>query len=250
MKKIFNCLFIALVFIVLASCSKDDELVDTPVFDFTLSATRVAVGEEVELKINGTAETFSVFTGDPGHAYVNSHLYVNEGKDVDYEDVWLPSGNVEVVMAHLESAITSHNNSASTDQTRAIIDPNEIRQGLQEIADIRFTNSELLRVRIFDVILELTGVKALSEEIVNLYAVNDNLLLAPPGGYSSGFAIDRVEKYFAYTYSAPGTYTITVIGTNVGGKIHRGDGYNTDRTASGDEYNYRRTVREMSIVVE
>lgn len=249
MKKIFKCTLVASLFVALASCSKD-ELIEAPIFDFTLSATRVAVGEEVELRIIGSAETFSVFTGDSGREYVNSHLFVNAGQDVDYEDVWLPSANVELVMSHLESAITAHNNSAATDQTRAIIDREEIRRGLQEIANIRFTNSELLRVRIFDVILELTGVKALSEEIVNQYSENNNLLLAPPGGYSSGFAIDRVEKYFTYSYSTPGTYTITVIGTNVSGKIYSGDGYNTDRVSSGDEYNYARTIREMSITVE
>lgn len=249
MKKIFKFLLISIVFAGVVSCSKD-ELIEAPEFQFTLSAARVAVGEEVELIITGAAETFSVFTGDAGHEYVNSHLVVNDGKDVNYEDVWLPSSAIPAVMTHLQTPINDHNASTSTDQTRAIIDPDDIRAGLQAIADIRFTNSELLRVRIFDVLLELTGVKALSEEIVNLYSQNDNLLLAPTGGYSRGFSVDRNEKIFKYTYSTPGTYTITVVGTNVGGKIHRGDGYNTDRVSSGDEYNYNRTIREMSITVE
>lgn len=249
MKNIFKFLLLSFIASVVVSCAKD-ELTGAPEFDFTLSATRVAVGEEVELKINGFAETFSVFPGDAGHAYIKSHLVVNDGKDVNYEDVWLPASAIPAVMVHLQTAINDHNASTVTDQTRAIVDPEVIRVGLQAIADIRFTNSELLRVRIFDVLLELTGVKALSEEIVNLYSQNDNLVLTPEGGYSRGFSVDRNEMIFKYTYNTPGTYTVTVVGTNVGGKIHRGDGYNTDRVSSGDEYNYSRTIREMSITVE
>lgn len=249
MKKIFKFSLILFIVIGLASCSKDEEVV-VPEFDFTLSKTRVAVGEEVELNIIGSAETFSVFTGDAGHQYENSHLVVNDGKDVNYEDVWLPSSAIPGIMAHLQTAINDHNASTVTDQTRAIIDPENIKAGLEEIVNIRFSNSELLRVRIFDVLLELTGVKALSEEIVNLFSENDNLLLVPDDGYSTGFSIDRNEKIFKYTYSTPGTYTVTVVATNVSGKIHRGDGYNTDRTSRGDEYNYKRTIREMSIIVE
>lgn len=249
MKKIFKFLLLSCIAYVVASCAKDEFTV-APEFNFTLSATRVAVGEEVELRINGSAETFSVFPGDAGHMYINSHLVVNDGKDVNYEDVWLPASAIPAVMTHLNTAINDHNASTVTDQTRAIVDPEVIQAGLRAIADIHYTNSELLRVKIFDVLLELTGVKALSEEIVNEYSQNNNLVLTPEDGYSTGFSVDRNEKVFKYTYATPGTYTVTVVGTNVGGKIHRGDGYNTDRVSNGNEYNYTRTIREMSITVE
>lgn len=55
---------------------------------------------------------------------------------------------------------------------------------------------------------------------------------------------------FKYKYSKPGTYKVTILGSNVGNKTYAGDGYQTNLTPTAVEYPIARTIQEYEIVVK
>ncbi len=230
----------------LASCSKDEALAP----DFTISVTpgNVAVGEAVTIRIDGSAETFSVFTGDAGSDYSKSHASINEGKDIDAEDYWLPADRVDAVMELVNTPIDWHNEKALTDQGLPVVNKDAVRAAVVAMADIHFDNAELIRTRFMSIVLALSDAKQLSQQFM-AFCQNNNAVHTPEGGYAKGHAVDRYLRTLVYSYSAPGTYTITVVGTNTGRKLYNGDGYKTNMVTQANEYGYARLIRTFTITV-
>ena len=90
----------------------------------------------------------------------------------------------------------------------------------------------------------------MARDIVDMYYQDKSTLLAPEGGFSTGAAVDRYEKTMEYSYSAEGTYVVTLIATNVSNKQYSGSGYQDDRTSPGSEYDLSRTIKELVITVQ
>lgn len=55
---------------------------------------------------------------------------------------------------------------------------------------------------------------------------------------------------FKYKYSKPGTYKVTILGSNVGNKTYAGDGYQTNLTPTAAEYPISSIIKDFEIVVE
>jgi hypothetical protein len=55
---------------------------------------------------------------------------------------------------------------------------------------------------------------------------------------------------YKYTYSKPGNYNITVLGTNYSNKIYSGNGYQTNRgNINGNEYNSKTKTVVVPITI-
>jgi len=248
MKNIFkNSTLLLLGIALFSACKKED--MNPPDFTISVNPQQAKVGEPVVISITGDAESFTVFTGDPGAEYSKSHAYINAGKDIDYQDYWLPQEKVEAAWQHVIPSIDWHNTKALTDQSLPFVDKDAIRDSLSSIADVHFSNAELFRSRVFSILIELSDVKLLSNQLLT-YTENANKEYMPEGGYATGHAIARYVNSLTYTYDQPGTYTITVIGTSVSRKKYSGDGYNTDRVTHENEYDYNRLIREYVLTVE
>ena len=82
------------------------------------------------------------------------------------------------------------------------------------------------------------------------YFTKNTVLLAPAGGFSTGVALDRNNLTYSYKFKTPGPYTVTVLGTKLSDKNYSGSGYIDDRTSSASEYDYRRNISTVTIVVQ
>ena len=103
----------------------------------------------------------------------------------------------------------------------------------------------------YDITTELMPpLPTVANDLVDNYFQDNSTLLAPDGGYATGVALNRYDLGFTHVYSEPGEYTATVIATNVSNKNYSGSGYKNDRTASANEYNFNRLMKQVTITVQ
>jgi hypothetical protein len=82
------------------------------------------------------------------------------------------------------------------------------------------------------------------------YFTNLSVLLTPPGGFSTGVAINRYNLTYSYKFGTPGTYEVTLLGTRLSDKNYSGSGYIYNSTSSASEYTYSRNTDTVTIVVQ
>ncbi len=243
-------LTILLAIMTLVGCSKD---IESPETSFTADKVSLLVGETVTFTVTGDAETYVIFTGDNMHDYTKSHLAITEGFDVDQEEVVLTADSLISLTPWFINIVDIHN--ASLQPGTTPVDANAILGNIETLVDNNYTNKE---TAIYEAYLFMTEFNSAEQgkaqntarEMVNLYYEDHSVLLAPEEGFSTGFAINRYDKTFEYAYNEAGTYTVTLVATNVGDKKYSGSGYSDDRTSSGDEYDLSRTIKELSITVQ
>lgn len=223
------------------SCSD----IETPEVDFTVNNTNPKVGETVKFTITGEAETFVIFTGDNNHEFEKSHLAVTEGLDVDQELVVMVADSLPKIKTYLQPFINTYN---ATVGANAQLNIDDIMANIETLVDKEYTNKLTAAYEIWNFMTVINGQTA--RNIVDFYFQNKSVLLAPTGGFSTGFAVNRYDKTLEYTYTAPGMYIVTLVATNLSDKQYSGSGYQNDRTSSGNEYKYGRTLREITITVQ
>ena len=86
--------------------------------------------------------------------------------------------------------------------------------------------------------------------LVEPYFTNLSVLLTPVGGFSTGVAINRYDLTYSYKFTVPGTYVVTLLGTKLSDKNYFGSGYTLDRSSSAGEYDYKRHMDSVTIVVK
>lgn len=236
-----NIFLLTLLFIVTIFAACDDEGV-MPDLSVVATPATVVVGEEVSFKIAGDAETYVIYTGDNGHKFANSYLAVTAGMDLDQEEVVLTADSLVSLTPWLIGNIESYNNTEGSKPVNA----DSVLAGLSKMVDKVYINKETPKYEITQLMPNMYQVAV---SIVDIYFENHSVLLAPEEGFSTGVAISRYDLEYTYTYSAPGTYVATVIATNVSTKNYSGSGYTNDRTASADEYNFNRQIKEVTITV-
>lgn len=241
MKNYIKFLILSLTTTFFVSCSD----VDTPEVDFTVNNLNPTVGEKVTFTITGDAETFVIFTGDASHEFEKSHLAITSGLDVDQELVVMVADSLPKIKDYLQGPINNHNSTAGANNQ---VDIDVVMTNIATLVDKEYTNKLTAAYEIWEFVSVLQGQTI--RDLVDLYFQNKSDLLAPPGGFSTGFAVDRYDKKLEYTYSTPGMYVVTLVATNVGDKLYTGSGYQDDRTSSGDEYNLGRVFRELVITVQ
>ncbi len=245
MKSILKILMITIAILV-ASCEKDAVDVE---LSASASATTVNVGEQIIFFVQGNAENYAIYTGDEGHEFAKSFAVVTEGKDIDNEIVVLDPKAITSFEAQLRTDIASHNLTVDpTNNDLVIIDADAAIAAItNQIADIEFTNAENAK---FQISLILPGIDAFgSWDLIMDNFTNLSEFLAPDGGFSTGFPINRNFKEFTYVYTVPGTYLVTVIGSDLSEKNYSGNGAKDNATASSSDYNYSRETVELNITV-
>ena len=224
-----------------ASCEKDD--LDTWV-SIEADKTLVAVDETVTFKMSGNAETYVVYTGDAGHDFTKSYLVITGGRTIDDESYVLKQSGLDTWIPILTSEIAAYNilNPNSPLDTNFIID------GLRRLLDKSYyKDTAAIRIR---ELMPTLKTFANCQNLVDTYFTNLSVLLTPPGGFSTGVAINRYNLTYSYKFTAPGTYVVTLLGTRIGDKIYSGSGYIYNSTASATEYNYGRNTATVTIVVQ
>lgn len=242
MKKRIKFIAIFLLTSLFISCGED---VETPDFNFTVDNLSPKVGEKIKFTINGDAETFVIFTGNPGHEFEKSHMALTIGLDLDQELVVLNSSRLQDIRNFLLPRVNNYN---STVGPNAQLDIDAIMTNIATQVDIEYTNKLTAAYIIWQYMTELSG--QVARDIVNNFYEDKSTLLAPTGGFSTGFAVNRYDKTMEYTYNIPGMYIVTLIATNVSDKNYSGSGYQDDRTSFAGEYNYGRSIRELIITVQ
>lgn len=87
MKRIFTISIICSFLLAFAGCEKWDADEKPPQVSISVSPQNPKVGEEVTVTINTDAEYLSIFTGDEGHKFENSHVrYQMEYGDLAFKD--------------------------------------------------------------------------------------------------------------------------------------------------------------------
>ena len=221
------------------SCEKDE--LDTWV-SLEADKTIVSVNETVSFKITGNAETYVVYTGDAGHDFAKSYLVITEGKKIDEEVYVLSKASLDTWAPILTNEIIAFNTPNAT------LDLNAILVGLENlVGKPYYKDTAANRLREL-----MPTLKTYSEcgNLVTSYFTNNSVLLAPLGGFSTGVALNRNSLTYSYKFTTPGTYVVTLIGTKLSDKNYSGSGYIDDRTSSASEYDYRRNIATVTIVVQ
>ncbi|TBW28044.1 hypothetical protein [Gramella sp. KN1008] len=235
-------LLILATLVITISCSKEAL---TPEVNFNVDNANPQVGETITFTVSGDAETYVVYTGDTSHEFAKSHLVLTEGMDVDQELVVLANDSLPAIREYLEGPVNNYNADANANGEISL---DNVMSNIANLVGKEYTNKQTAAYEMWEFASGLEG--QLFRDLVDLYFEDNSTLLAPEGGFSTGFAVNRYEKTFKYTYSTPGTYTATLIATNVGGKEYSGSGYQDDRTSSGDEYDLNRKIKELVITVQ
>ena len=223
------------------SCEKDE--IDTWV-SLEADKTVVAAGETVTFKMSGNAETYVVYTGDTGHDFTKSYLVITGGRIIDDEDYVLKQSGLDAWTPILTAEIAAYN-IANPNST---LDANTIIAGLTNLLDNSYyKDTAAIRIRELMPTLKNFGD---CQNLVVTYFTNLSVLLTPPGGFSTGVAINRYNLTYSYKFTAPGTYVVTLLGTRLSDKIYSGSGYIYNSTASASEYTYNRNTARVTIVVQ
>jgi hypothetical protein len=235
MLKLLSILFL------FASCEKDD--LDTWV-SIEADKTVVAVDETVTFKMSGNAETYVVYTGDAGHDFTKSYLVITGGRIIDDESYVLTQAKLDIWIPILTTEIAANNANPNSPPLNA----NAIITGLQSLVEKSYyKDTAAIRIR---ELMPTLKTFANCQNLVDTYFTNLSVLLTPPGGFSTGVAINRYNLTYSYKFTAPGTYVVTLLGTRIGDKIYSGSGYIYNSTASATEYNYGRNTATVTIVVQ
>ena len=221
------------------SCVKDD--LATWV-SLEASKTEVAVNETVTFKVSGNAETYVVYTGDAGHDFAKSYLVITEGKKIDEEVYVLSKASLDSWVPFLTNEIIAFNTPNAT------LDLDAILLGLESLVGKPFYKDTAAN-RIRELMPTLKTYSQCGTIVSNLFT-NNSVLLAPGGGFSTGVALNRNSLTYSYKFTTPGTYVVTLIGTKLSDKNYSGSGYIDDRSSSAGEYNYRRNIATVTIVVQ
>lgn len=235
-------LLILAILVITISCSKEAL---TPEVNFNVDNPNPQVGETITFTLSGDAETYVVYTGDNSHEFAKSHLALTEGIDVDQELVVLATDSLQAIREYLEPSINNYNTTVNANEQISL---DNVMSNIANLVGKDYTNKLTAAYEMWEFAPGLQG--EVFRDLVDLYFEDNSILLAPEGGFATGFAVNRYEKTFKYTYSTPGTYTATLIATNVGGKEYSGSGYQDDRTSSGDEYDLNRKIKELVITVQ
>lgn len=223
------------------SCEKDE--IDTWV-SLEADKTVVAAGETVTFKMSGNAETYVVYTGDTGHDYTKSYLVITGGRIIDQEDYVLTQVKLDIWIPILTAEIAAYN-IANPNST---LDANTIIAGLTNLLDNSYyKDTAAIRIRELMPTLKNFGD---CQNLVVTYFTNLSVLLTPPGGFSTGVAINRYNLTYSYKFTAPGTYVVTLLGTRLSDKNYSGSGYIYNSTSSASEYTYNRNTDSVTIVVQ
>ncbi len=224
-----------------ASCEKDE--IDTWV-SIEADKTTVAINETVTFKMSGNAETYVVYTGDTGHDFTKSYLVITGGKKVDQEDYVLTQVKLDTWNPILTAEIAAYN----TLNPNTPLNANVIIAGLGSLVDKSYyKDTAAIKIRELMPTLK-TFVDC--QNLVVTYFTNLSVLLTPPGGFSTGVAINRYNLTYSYKFTTPGTYIVTLLGTRLSDKIYSGSGYVYNSTASASEYNFGRNTATVTIVVQ
>ena len=219
------------------SCEKDE--LDTWV-SLEADKTIVAVNETVTFNVSGNAETYVVYTGDAGHDFAKSYLVITEGKKIDEEVYVLSKASLDTWTPILTNEIIATPN--------ATLNLDAILVGLESLVGKPFyKDTAANRLRELMPTLKTYGQCG---ALVSTYFTNNSVLLAPGGGFSTGLALNRNNLTYSYKFTTAGTYVVTLIGTKIGQKNYSGSGYIDDRTSSASEYDYRRNIATVTIVVQ
>jgi len=229
------------ILVCFTSCEKDE--IDTWV-SLEADKTVVAVNEIVTFKMSGNAETYVVYTGDTGHDFTKSYLVITGGRIIDQEDYVLKQSGLDAWIPILTAEITAYN-IANPNST---LDANTIIAGLTNLLDNSYyKDTAAIRIRELMPTLKSFGD---CQNLVVTYFTNLSVLLTPPGGFSTGVAINRYNLTYSYKFTAPGTYVVTLLGTRISDKNYSGSGYIYNSTSSASEYTYNRNTDRVTIVVE
>ena len=222
------------------SCEKDE--IDTWV-SLEADKTVVAAGETVTFKMSGNAETYVVYTGDTGHDFTKSYLVITGGRIIDDEDYVLKQSGLDAWTPILTAEIAAYN-IANPNST---LDANTIIAGLTNLLDNSYyKDTAAIRIRELMPTLKNFGD---CQNLVVTYFTNLSVLLTPPGGFSTGVAINRYNLNYSYKFRTPGTYEVTLLGTRLSDKNYSGSGYIYNSTSSASEYTYNRNTDRVTIVV-
>ena len=223
------------------SCEKDE--IDTWV-SLEADKTVVAAGETVTFKMSGNAETYVVYTGDTGHDFTKSYLVITGGRIIDDEDYVLKQSGLDAWTPILTAEIAAYN-IANPNST---LDANTIIAGLTNLLDNSYyKDTAAIRIRELMPTLKNFGD---CQNLVVTYFTNLSVLLTPPGGFSTGVAINRYNLNYSYKFGTAGTYEVTLLGTRLSDKNYSGSGYIYNSTSSASEYTYNRNTDKVTIVVE
>ena len=223
------------------SCEKDE--IDTWV-SLEADKTVVAVNETVTFKMSGNAETYVVYTGDTGHDFTKSYIVITGGRIIDDEDYVLKQSGLDAWTPILTAEIAAYN-IANPNST---LDANTIIAGLTNLLDNSYyKDTAAIRIRELMPTLKSFGD---CQNLVVTYFTNLSVLLTPPGGFSTGVAINRYNLTYSYKFGTPGTYVVTLLGTRLSDKNYSGSGYIYNSTSSASEYTYSRNTDTVTIVVE
>jgi hypothetical protein len=224
-----------------ASCEKDE--IDTWV-SIEADKTTVAINETVTFKMSGNAETYVVYTGDTGHDFTKSYLVITGGKKVDQEDYVLTQVKLDIWIPILTAEISAYN----VLNPNTPLNPNTIIAGLGSLVNKSYYK-DTAAIKIRELMPTLKTFND-CQNLVVTYFTNLSVLLTPPGGFSTGVAINRYNLSYSYKFDTPGTYAVTLLGTRLSDKIYSGSGYIYNSTASASEYNFGRNTATVTIVVQ
>lgn len=238
--KLYLLLISVFAVVLFTSCQEEAE---EPELNVIATPTTVNVGDEVVFDIVGNAETFVIYTGDPGHDYNNSYLAIAEGSEVDLESVVLTNDSLNNLLPWLEAEIDNYN---STAEAPLIFD--NIASRLNNFVNKEYQYKSVAKYEITTQLMpELANI---ADQLVESYFEDNSVILAPDGGYHTGVALGRYNLGYTYVYNSPGTYTATVIATNISNKNYSGSGYKYNRTASASEYDFNRLIKQVTITVQ
>ena len=232
-----NILMLLTLLFSFSSCEKDE--LDTWV-SLEADKTIVAVNETVTFNVSGNAETYVVYTGDAGHDFAKSYLVITEGKKIDEEVYVLSKASLDTWTPILTNEIIATPN--------ATLNLDAILVGLESLVGKPFyKDTAANRLREL-----MPTLKTYSQcgALVSTYFTNNSVLLAPGVGFSTGLALNRNNLTYSYKFTTAGAYVVTLIGTKIGQKNYSGSGYIDDRTSSASEYDYRRNIATVTIVVQ
>lgn len=206
--------------------------------------TEVAVNETVSFKITGNAETYVVYTGDSGRDFAKSYLVITEGKKIDQEEYVLTKASLDTWAPILIAEINAFN----VLNPNATLNATTILAGLGGLVDKSFyKDTAANRIR---ELMPTLKTYADCGVLVVTYFTNKSVLLTPVGGFSTGVALNRYNLTYSYKFATAGTYVVTLLGTKLSDKNYSGSGYTLDRSSSAGEYDYKRHMDTVTIVVK
>ncbi|MFH4967725.1 hypothetical protein V8G61_05915 [Gaetbulibacter sp. M240] len=242
MKKYIKSFLIGAVVLAFLSCNTD---APEPEVSFTVDNANPQVGETITFTITGGADTYVIYTGDTSHDFANSYLVITAGMDVDQESMVLVADSLPEIRDYLEPRINSYNAGVGAGQQYNL---DNVMSNISNLVGKEYSNRLTAAYEIWEYVPGIQGEEI--RNLVDLYFEDNSVLLAPDGGFSTGVAINRYETTYTYTYNETGTFTATLIASNVGEKQYSGSGYINDRTSSGNEYDINRAYKELVINVQ